>query len=75
MKNLTKNNMKFPPKPKTPYILDKEQDRRIFAKLAQFQKKEFSGEKEELIKLLYTQLEKDWRTPLEEFTDKLLKQV
>lgn len=67
--------MKFPPKPKTPYILDKNQDLLIFAKLAQFQKKKLSREKEELVKFLYTQLEEDWRTPLEEFTDKLFKQV
>lgn len=65
--------MKFPPEPKTPYILDKEQDQRIFAKLEQFKNKKLASEQEELVKLLYTQLETDWRTPLEEFIDKLLK--
>lgn len=65
--------MKFPPDPKTPYILDKEQDKRIFAKLEQFKDKKLTPKQEELIKFLYTQLEDDWRTPLEEFVDELLK--
>ena len=73
--HLTKNNMKFSPKPKMQYILDKKQDQCIFAKLAQFQKQKLSKEKEKLVKFLYTQLETDWRTPLEKFIDKLLKQV
>jgi len=64
--------MKFPPEPKTLYILDKEQDQHIFAKLEQFKNKKLIPEQEELIKLLYTQLETDWRTPLEEYIDKLL---
>ena len=64
--------MKFPPEPKTLYILDKEQDQHIFAKLEHFTNKKLIPEQEELIKLLYTQLETDWRTPLEEYIDKLL---
>ncbi|MDO8590185.1 MAG: hypothetical protein Q7R69_02840 [bacterium] len=64
--------MKFPPEPKTPYILDKEQDKRIFEKLSKFKNKKLTKGQEELIAFLYTQLEDDWRTPLEEFIDKLL---
>lgn len=67
--------MRFPPEPKTPYIIDKEQDQRIFAKLEQFKNKKLTSEQEELIKFLYTQLETDWRTPLEELIDKLLKEI
>ena len=67
--------MKFPPEPKTSYILDKERDQRIFAKLEQFKNKKLTPEHEELIKLLYTQLETDWRTPLKELIDKLLKEL
>ncbi len=67
--------MKFSPEPKTLYILDKEQDQRIFAKLEQFKNKKLTPEHEELIKFLYTQLETDWRTPLEEYIDKLLKEL
>ena len=69
-----KNIMEFPPKPKTPYVLDKEQDQRIFTKLSQFKGRDLTQEKEELIQFLYTQLETDWRTPLEEFINKLLKE-
>ena len=65
--------MKYPPEPKTPYILGKEQDQRIFAKLEQFKDKKLTPEQEELVKFLYTQLETEWRTPLEEFIDKLLE--
>ncbi len=65
--------MKFPPEPKTPYILDKEQDQRIFKKLEKFKDHNLTKEQEELVKFFYTQLETDWRTPLEELIDKLLK--
>src|SRR3989344_4733749 len=54
---------------------EKEQDQHIFAKLEQFKNKKLIPEQEELIKLLYTQLETDWRTPLEEYIDKLLKEL
>lgn len=67
--------MEFPPKPKTKYVLDNEQDKRIFEKLAKFEGKKISPEDEELIKFLYSQLEEDWRTPLEEFVDKLLSKI
>lgn len=63
--------MKIPPKPKTPYVLDKAQDKRIFRKLHKLAKKKTTDET--LLRLLYSQLEKDWRTPLEKFTDKLLQ--
>lgn len=65
--------MKFPPKPKTSYLFPKEQDKVIFDKLSKFEKCKLNAENEKLIKLLYSQLEDDWRTPLEEFTDELLK--
>ena len=65
--------MKFPPKPKTPYILDEAQDKRIFRKLGKFSKKRLDKTEESLIKFLYSQLEKDWQTPLEKFIDRLLK--
>ena len=67
--------MKFPLKPKTPYILNNGQDQRIFSKLEKFNNKNLIPEQEKLIKLLYTQLETDWRTPLEEFIDELLKEI
>jgi len=63
--------MKIPPDPKTPYILDKKQDKRIIEKLNKLAEKGFSDEK--LLKFLYSQLETDWRTPLGEFIDELLE--
>jgi hypothetical protein len=65
--------MKFPPKPKSAYILDNAQDRRIFNNLSVISKKKLTNEKQLLLKLLYSQLEKDWRTPLERFIDQMLK--
>ena len=57
--------MKFPPKPKTPYILDKAQDKRIMRKLNMLSEKKSDKTREKIVKLLYSQLETDWRTPLE----------
>jgi len=65
--------MKFPPKPKTPYILDKAQDKRIMRKLNRLSKRKLYKNNDKLIKLLYSQLETDWRTPLEKFIDQLIK--
>ncbi|OGM90105.1 hypothetical protein A2108_00475 [Candidatus Wolfebacteria bacterium GWA1_42_9] len=65
--------MKLPPRPKTPYILDKEQDKCIFKKLNKFKNRKLSKDKEKLVRFLYTQLERNWRTPLEKFIDRLLK--
>ncbi|OGN00968.1 MAG: hypothetical protein A3B91_00620 [Candidatus Yanofskybacteria bacterium RIFCSPHIGHO2_02_FULL_41_29] len=63
--------MKIPPNPKTPYILDSDQDKRILKKLNKLAESGFSDEKS--LKLMYSQLETDWRTPLENFIDNLLK--
>ncbi|MEW5805399.1 MAG: hypothetical protein AB1721_01580 [Patescibacteria group bacterium] len=65
--------MKFPPKSKTKYIFDNAQDKRIFQKLMKFSKKKLNREQKDLIKMMFSQLEDDWRTPLEKFIDKLLK--
>ena len=63
--------MKFPPEPKTPYLLPKQQDKTIFEKLTKFKDKKLSEDDEELIELFYSQLEDDWRTPLEKAIDKM----
>ncbi len=65
--------MKIPPEPKTPYVLDKPQGQRIFRKLKTLSRRKWARENSALLKLFYTQLETDWRTPLEKFIDKLLK--
>ena len=63
--------MKFPPKPKTKYIFVNRQDRRIFSKLNKLSKKDLTKEEQKILKFLYSQLEDDWRTPLEKLIDKL----
>lgn len=64
-------NMKIPPKPKTFYVLDNDQNKRIMEKLNKLAAKDLHDD--ELLKLLYSQLETDWGTPLEKFIDELLK--
>ncbi|MDO8482134.1 MAG: hypothetical protein Q7S75_03585 [bacterium] len=65
--------MKFPPKPKTAYVLDNAQDKRVFKKLATLSKRIANPTEERLVRFLYSQLESNWRTPLELFINKLLK--
>lgn len=65
--------MKFPPKPKTPYIFKNEQEKRIFDKLVKFSERKLTKEQKKIIKFLYSQLEADWQDPLEKFVDELLK--
>ena len=65
--------MKFPPKPKTPYVLDTAQDKRLFRKLERLSKQTRGKGRERLVRLLYSQLERDWRTPLEKFINSLVK--
>ena len=67
--------MEFPPKPQSSYLLNDEQDKRIYDKLGMFAKYDLDEKEEQLINFLYTQLEGDWQSPLEEFIDKLLKQL
>jgi len=64
--------MEFPPIPTTKYLLPDEQDKRIFDKLGKLVQCELSQQEEVLVKLLYSQLEDDWRSPLESFVDQLL---
>ncbi|MDP3883270.1 MAG: hypothetical protein Q8Q48_04415 [Candidatus Staskawiczbacteria bacterium] len=65
--------MRFPPEPKTSYVLDKPQYKRIFDKLSKFVAKKLSKKDEEVVRFLYSQLEENWEDPLEKFIDKMLK--
>ncbi len=65
--------MKFPPKRISRYIFDNGQDKRIFKKLMQLEQSSLDAREKKLIALLFSQLENDWRTPLEKFVDILLK--
>ncbi|OHA09858.1 MAG: hypothetical protein A3A44_02750 [Candidatus Sungbacteria bacterium RIFCSPLOWO2_01_FULL_60_25] len=65
--------MKIPPKPKTRYVFPEAQDRRIFAKLKLLGRRELNRDQQVILKLFFSQMEDDWRTPLEKFVDKLLR--
>ena len=65
--------MKIPPTPKTKYVFPEAQDRRIFAKLKMLGRRKLNRDQQVILKLLFTQLEDDWRTPLEKFVDKLTR--
>src|SRR3989344_5787061 len=65
--------MKFPPKRKSVYVFDNTQDKRIFKKLGKLSKRKLTKSEEKLVAFLYSQLERDWRTPLEKFVDKLVQ--
>lgn len=65
--------MELPPEPKTKYVFDNEQDKRIFAKLGKFEILALNQEQEEVVKFLYSQLETNWRDPFEAFADEFLE--
>ena len=65
--------MKVKPEDKKKYLLLEDQDYEILEKIYKLEKKQLSSEDKKLVKLLRTQLERDWRTPLVKFLDRLLK--
>jgi hypothetical protein len=67
--------MKLPPKPLTMYPLPTDQDRRIFQKLSLFQGKQMTPADQSLVELFYSQLEENWRDPLESTIDQMLKRL
>jgi len=58
---------------KRKYVLADKQDYEILAKIHQLEKLSLSTEDKEFINFIRTQLEKDWRTPILEILNKLLK--
>ena len=58
---------------KRKYVLDTDQDYEILDKIHQLEELPLSPEDKELINFIRTQLEDDWRTPISELLDKLLK--
>ncbi len=55
------------------YLLKTEQDYEILDLIHKLESKNLSQEDKELISFIRTQLEDDWRTPIVEFLNKLLK--
>lgn len=58
---------------KKKYILAKKEDFIILDKIYQLEAKKLSAEDKKLVKFIRTQLERDWRSPIIDFLDRLLK--
>jgi len=65
--------MKLTPKEKKKYSLPEKRDREILSKVKQLEKLNLGKADKTLVALIKTQLEKDWRKPLMQGLDKLLK--
>ena len=55
------------------YVLSTDNDHEILGKIHELEKKKLSESDKELVEFIRTQLEEDWRTPLVEVLDKLMK--
>ena len=55
------------------YVLKEKKDLVILSKIKELEKKKLNKRDEEIIKLIRTQLKRDWRTPLIVYLNKLLK--
>lgn len=54
------------------YVLNDKEDLIILSKIKKVEKMKVNKQDSEVIKLIRTQLEKNWRTPLIRYLDKLL---
>ena len=55
------------------YVFDNKKDEMIFKKSKKLESKKLDRRDKEVIKLIITQLKKDWRNPLISYLNKLLK--
>lgn len=65
--------VKIEPKDKKRYVLGEKRDYKILEKIYKLEKYRLNSEDKKSLKLVRTQLERDWRKPLINFLDKLLK--
>ena len=73
MKTSVGNNIKLTPKERKRYVLGETRDYVILAKLKFLESRKLLKRDRDLLRLLRTQLERDWRKPLIKFLDQLLK--
>ncbi len=73
MKKLLQKNVEVTSQERKRYVLGETRDYVILAKLKFLASRKLSKRDRELLRLLRTQLERDWRKPLIKFLDKLLK--
>jgi hypothetical protein len=57
------------------YIIDNKKDLEIWNKIKKLEKKKLIMQELETIKLIKTQLQEDWRTPLIKYLNKLSKKI
>jgi len=55
------------------YVLSTDQDYEILGKIYQLEKKKLTAKDKELVKMIRTQLEHDWRRTIVKFLNQLLK--
>jgi len=55
------------------YVLKTKQDKRILEKIKELEKKRLTASEKKIAALCKSQLEDDWRTPLEKFVDTMLR--
>ena len=72
-KNKLTNKFRITDKERKEYVLSTDSDFDILAKCKELEKKNLSTEHREIIKLIKTQLEDDWRKPLTDYLNKLMK--
>ncbi len=74
---INKSMKKFTIKPadKKKVVMDEPRDYQILEKIYQLEKRKLTRGQKELVVFLKTQLEDDWRAPLLEYLDKLLKRI
>ena len=65
--------IKITPLDRRKYVFDNKKDEMIFKKSKKLETKKLDKRDKEIIKLIITQLKKDWRTPLISYLNKLLK--
>ena len=55
------------------YVFDNKKDEMIFKKSKKLESKKIDKKDKDVVKLIITQLKKDWRSPLISYLNKLLK--
>ena len=65
--------MKLTDYEKRNYVMNDKEDFIILSKIKELEKKKLNGKDKEAIKLVRTQLKKNWRLPLIKYLDNLLR--
>lgn len=72
-KQQIKNKLGVSDEDEEKYLLSKEEDYKILAKARELESKQLTNEDKEIVRLVLTQLEEEWREPLLDKLNELLK--